>query len=116
MGRSFFLFYNSLEGFAGWLNHLLSSLGLLHIFGKGDFGRFRNFVLQTLFYCLSFLVSLRVELNRLSGSRSFQFILSISITMARTLAGFSVGLAVVLGDGEALEDLAGGKIDHFSFG
>ena len=36
--------------------------------------------------------------------------------MARTVAGFSVGLEVVLGDGEALEDLTGGKIDHFSFG
>ena len=104
-----------MEGFAGWLNHLLRSLGLLNIFSKGDFGCFRNFVLKTIFYCLSFLVSFRVELNRLGGSRSFQLFLAIC-AMARTLAGFSVGLVVVLGDGEALEDLAGGKIDHFSFG
>ena len=106
----------SLVGFAWWLHYLLRSLGLLQIFDKGDLGRFWNFVLKTLFYCLSFLVSLRVELNRLSGSRSFQFILTVSAAMARTLALFSVGFVVVLGDGEALEDLAGGKIDHFSFG
>ena len=89
---------------------------MLQIFDKGDLGRFWNFVLKTLFYCLSFLVSLRVELNRLSGSRSFQFIFTVSAAMARTQAFFSLGFAVVLGDGEALEDLAGGKVDHFSFG